>query len=281
MAREGVEDVYREGVAGAPASREGGGKWPWSRLGDVAVGAILPALLFIAWKYATDREIVPPQILPAPKVVALTLADLVQSGELPRHIAISLARVFGGFAVGAAVGAILGAAMGVSRRTEEYLYPTFNALSQVPVLGLVPLLMMLVGIDESLKLVIIARACMVPVALNTLQGIRGVPHDYFEVARVFRFNHLQILQRVVLPASVPAIFVGIRYGLTQGWLALVTVELLASSEGLGFLLVWGRQLFQLDVVVAAIIVVGLTGLALDKCLERIEKRLVPWRPEAA
>jgi sulfonate transport system permease protein len=84
----------------------------------------------------------------------------------------------------------------------------------------------------------------------------------------------------VFPASVPAVFVGIRYGLTQAWLSLVTVELLASSEGLGFLIVWGRQLFQLDLVLAAIIVVGVVGLLLDKGLERLEARLLRWRPTA-
>jgi sulfonate transport system permease protein len=80
---------------------------------------------------------------------------------------------------------------------------------------------------------------------------------------------------------VPAAFVGIRYGLTQAWLSLVTVELLASSEGLGFLIVWGRQLFQLDLVLAAIIVVGVVGLLLDKGLERLEARLLRWRPSTA
>jgi sulfonate transport system permease protein len=83
---------------------------------------------------------------------------------------------------------------------------------------------------------------------------------------------------VVFPATVPSLFVGLRYGLTQAWLSLVTVELLASSEGLGFLIVWGRQLFQLDLVLAAIIVVGVVGLLLDRALARVERRLLRWRP---
>jgi sulfonate transport system permease protein len=281
MAQQGVEDGYRAELAlPSKALREPGSRRLWSRAGDVAVGLILPAVLLVVWKLVTQRQLIAPQILPEPGVVAATLVDLVRNGDLPVNIAISLGRVVGGFVMGATAGMLLGLAMGLSRRIEEYLYPTFNAFSQIPVLGLIPLLMMLVGIGEALKLVIIARACMVPVALSALQGIRGVPHAYFEVARVFRFSHAQVLRRVALPASVPAIFVGIRYGLTQGWLALVTVELLASSEGLGFLLVWGRQLFQLDVVVAAIIVVGIVGLALDKGLEGIERRLLHWRRES-
>ena len=164
---------------------------------------------------------------------------------------------------------------------EDYLGPVFKALSQVPVLGFVPLAMMVFGIGEALKVVIIAQASLVPVAIATLKGIRSVPRAYVDVARAFRFSYPQLLRRVMLPAAVPSIFVGIRNGLTQAWLSLVTVELLASSEGLGFLIVWGRQLFQLDLVIAAILVVGVVGLVLDKGLAAIEARLLRWRPETS
>ncbi|WP_437678767.1 ABC transporter permease [Sorangium sp. So ce131] len=250
------------------------------RVGNVAVGLIFPAALLLAWSFAAQRELVPPQILPAPGLVWQTLTELASSGDLHTNILISLERVFGGFAAGGAAGLVLGIAMGLSRRIEDYLHPFFRAVAQVPVLGWLPLLMMLVGIGEALKLIIIATASLVPVALNTLQGIKGVPRSYIEVARVFRFSHAALLRKVVLPAAVPSIAVGIRYGLTQAWLSLVTVELLASSEGVGFLIVWGRQLFQLDVVLAAILVVGILGLALDKGLALIEARLLRWRRAA-
>ena len=249
--------------------------------GTSLVGFILPAALLVLWAIASKKELVAPQILPAPAVVAETLLEQVKSGELFKNFAISLARVAGGFALGGMIGVGLGVAMGLSRKVEQYLFPLFNAISQVPVLGWLPLAMMLLGIGESLKIVIIAHATLVPIALNALKGIRNVPRQYIDVAKTFKFSHRQLLRKVVFPASVPAVFVGVRYGLTQAWLSLVTVELLASSEGLGFMIVWGRQLFQLDLVLAAIIVVGLVGLLLDKALERLEARLLRWRPAAA
>ena len=242
------------------------------------VGWILPALLLVVWAIASKKELVASQILPAPAAVAETLLDQVKTGELFKNFAISLARVAGGFALGGLFGVVLGVSMGLSRKVEQYWFPLFNAVSQVPVLGWLPLAMMLLGIGESLKIVIIAHATLVPIALNALKGIRNVPRQYIEVAQTFKFSNRQLLRKVVFPASVPATFVGIRYGLTQAWLSLVTVELLASSEGLGFLIVWGRQLFQLDLVLAAIIVVGVVGLLLDKGLERLEARLLRWRP---
>jgi sulfonate transport system permease protein len=245
------------------------------------IGWIVPSILLVVWAVASKKEWVAPQILPAPAAVAQTLLDQVKSGELFVNFAISLGRVAGGFALGGLIGVVLGVSMGLSRRVEQYLYPLFNAISQVPVLGWLPLAMMLLGIGESLKVVIIAHAALVPIAINTLKGIRNVPSAYLDVARSFKFSKRQLLRKVVFPASVPAVFVGVRYGLTQAWLSLVTVELLASSEGLGFLIVWGRQLFQLDLVLSAIIVVGVVGLALDKGLERLEARLLRWRPDGS
>lgn len=220
---------------------------------------------------------VPPQVLPAPDAVWHTLTDLYQSGELQANLAVSALRVVGGYAVGLAGGLALGVAMGLSPSFRDYVYPTFKAVSQVPVLGWLPLLMLLVGIDEALKIILIAKASMVPIALNTYKGIQNVPTRYIEVARVLKFTRWQLLSRVVFPAAAAPIWNGIRYGLTHAWLALVVVELLASSEGLGYMIVYGRQLFQLDMVIAAVIVVGAVGFALDKALALAEHAVLRWR----
>jgi sulfonate transport system permease protein len=251
------------------------GRIPRSR----TLGLLLPTLLLAAWALTSARGWVAPQILPPPIRVWHTLVEQFGSGELFVNLGISLARVAGGFLLGGSVGVLLGVSMGLSRRVEDYLHPTFKAISQVPVLGWLPLAMMLLGIGESLKVVIIAQAALVPIALNVLKGIRSVPASYVEVARAFEFTRAQLLRRVIFPASVPALFVGLRGGLTQAWLSLVTVELLASSEGLGFMIVWGRQLFQLDLVLCAILTVGAVGLILDKGLALAEARLLRWRPD--
>jgi sulfonate transport system permease protein len=246
-----------------------------------SLGLVVPVAVLVLWSVASKHEWAPPQILPAPDMVRDTLVDELRTGDLWANVQISLERVLAGFAIGSAAGLALGAAMGLSRRLEDYIYPLFNALSQVPVLGWVPLAMLFLGIGESLKIVLIAFATLLPVAVNTVRGFRGVPKSYMEVGATFRFTKGQYLRRIVLPAAVPSIFVGLRYGLTQAWLSLVTVELLASSEGLGFLIVWARQLFQLDLVLVAIFAVGVVGLVLDKSLASVEKRFLRWKPVAA
>ncbi|MEK8049754.1 ABC transporter permease [Ideonella sp. DXS22W] len=244
------------------------------------LGWLLPLALLALWALAAQRAWIAPQVLPSPAAVAAALHEAVASGELWAHLQISVLRVLGGFGLGLGGGLLLGTAMGLSPTVEDYLHPLFKAFSQVPVLGWLPLLMLLVGIDEALKIILIAKAALVPVTLNTLHGIRNVPTRLIEVARVFGFTRWQLLRRVVFPAAIAPVWNGVRYGLTHAWLALVVVELLASSEGLGFMIVYGRQLFQLDVVMAAVAVVGAAGYLLDRGLAAVEVRLLRWRKEA-
>jgi sulfonate transport system permease protein len=252
----------------------------WPRLRDWLLAWPLPLAVLALWALAAHFEWIAPQVLPSPDAVALTFKDSLLSGVLWANLQISLIRVLAGFAVGLVGGLALGVAMGLSSAVKDYVYPLFVAFAQVPVLGWLPLLMLLVGIDEALKIILISVAALVPIALNAYKGIQNVPTRYIEVGRVLRFTRWQMLTQVVFPAALAPIWTGIRYGLTHAWLALVVVELLASSEGLGFMIVYGRQLFQLDVVLAAVVVVGAVGYALDKLLAAIETRLLGRRGQA-
>ncbi|MFN6995152.1 MAG: ABC transporter permease [Aquincola tertiaricarbonis] len=280
-----MEQPLHIGLERAPAvaARPRTGAAPWrasaapGRIGRWLLAWPVPLAVLALWWLAARNEWIAPQVLPSPEAVAATFLEAARSGELWAHLQVSLLRVLGGFALGLAGGLALGVAMGLSPTVKDYLYPTFKAFSQVPVLGWLPLLMLLVGIDEALKIILISKAALVPIALNTYKGIQGVPTRYIEVARVLRFTRWQMLRKVVFPAALAPIWNGVRYGLTHAWLALVVVELLASSEGLGYMIVFGRQLFQLDVVLAAVVVVGAVGWSLDKLLAVAEQRLLGWR----
>ncbi|MEN3953307.1 ABC transporter permease [Iodidimonas sp. SYSU 1G8] len=238
------------------------------------VGLIVPALLLWTWHAASSRGLVAPQVLPAPAMVIETFLDLIDSGELAGNLWISFQRVAYGFGIGASAGLLTGIAMGLSQRTERWLRPSFLLLGIIPVIGWLPLLMMLLGIGEALKIVVIAKAALLPVALHTMNGIASVPNTYREVGRVYGFSPWQTLRRIVLPSTILPIFTGLRIGLTTAWISLVVVEMLASTEGVGYLLVWGRQLFQLDLMIAMMAVIGFIGFAMDKGLVLSEAALV-------
>jgi sulfonate transport system permease protein len=249
----------------------------WPALNRAAAALAVPGALLWLWWLSSLHGWVSPQILPAPPVVFNTLLELIDNGDIPDNLLISLGRVAKGFALGSLSGLLLGFAMGLSRKAEAYIGPLFKALSSVPVLGWVPVMVVLVGIDEGLKVAVIAIGCVVPVTLNTFEGVRGVPRGFVEVGRVFQFSHWQLLRKVVLPAALPSLYTGISLAISHAWKALVAVELIASSEGIGFLMVMGRQLFQLDVVLATILVIGLVGLLLDQALRLSERHFMRWR----
>ena len=169
----------------APAAATPARASPWRSRG---VGLLLawpfPLAVLLLWQLGAQFEWIPPQILPAPLVVAQTFSDLWATGELQDHLLISLGRVLYGFSLGAGLGLLLGVSMGLSPVVKDYLYPTFRLFAQVPSLGWLPLLMMLVGIDEALKIILIAKAAFVPVTMNTYNGLRNVPTSLIEVSKV-------------------------------------------------------------------------------------------------
>ena len=261
---------------------EGGGPSVRRRARGVAtgwlVGALVPAVLLLAWQLSAARGWLPEQILPAPALVWATAREAWADGSLLVATGSSLWRVTIGFAIGGSIGLVLGSAIGLSPVLHRLLQPSFLALSQVPVLGWLPILILLVGLDEELKLIVIAWAACIPVVLGAVQGMRDVPPAYLELGRALSFSRWSQLVTVVLPSAVPSLFTGLREGLANSWQTLVVVELLASFEGLGYLMSYGRQLFQLELVLVAMIIVGAIGFVLHLVLSAGEARLQRWRP---
>jgi sulfonate transport system permease protein len=234
---------------------------------------LLPLTMLGLWALGADRGWLSAQVLPPPAYVWQTLTDLASSGDLWVNTSASLQRVLIGFAVGASLGSVIGVSMGLSRTVEAYLLPTFNALVQIPILGWLPFALLIFGIGEPLKYALIAHAALVPVTLCTLQAFRQAPPGLLEVGRVYGFSRRQSITQVVLPAALPTLFTGLRLGFTKAWLSLVVVELVASSEGLGYLIVYGRQLFQLDLVMASVVIVGAIGWLIDRSFDLLQRRL--------
>lgn len=241
------------------------------------LGGIFPLILLIFWETATRLKLFPSQLLVPPKQVVLTFVDLLRRGDLIIHLRISLMRVVAGFLLGITSGFILGTAMGLSKRLERYIYPFFNLVRQIPLLGWMPLLMLWFGVGELFKIVFIAIGAFYPMVLNTFEGIRNVPKEYMEVAKVFEYGKLRLLQKVILPTALPSIFTGIKLGLSMSWMLVVGAELVAASEGIGYLMTWGRQLFQFDIVMLGVIIIGIIGLFMNNALGALEVRFLRWR----
>src|SRR5580704_12522056 len=233
----------------------------WARRATTAL--LLPLVLLATWSLVARYELVAPQILPGPSIVWATAIDLVASGQLQSELLVSLVRVAAGLSVGGAAGLAAGIGMGLSRTAEACLASTLRAIWLVPALGWLPFFMLVFGIGEELKIVLIAKACFLPVMVNSFDGVRTIPRRHHEVARILELGRLDTLRFVVVPAILPSILNGFRLALSKGWQVLVLVEMIASAAGIGYLMTWGRKSFQLDVVLVTMVVIGVVGWLLD------------------
>lgn len=242
---------------------------------DRALPWLVPVTVALLWWLASERHWMSEQILPPPELVWQTALEY-GAGELWSHLWISLQRLFWGLLTGIASGLLLGIWIGGSRRAQVLVLPTFLALAQIPTLAWIPLFMLFFGIGEWLKLVVLVKAVIVPVTLHTLVGVRDAQPKLREAAAVLRLPPAVRFRQLLVPAALPAFLAGVRQALATGWSALLAVELLASSEGIGYLMVWGRQLFMLDLVFVCIVLIGGVGAALEHGFSRLERRCLFW-----
>ncbi len=245
--------------------------------GRAWIAALSPLILVAAWSGMSYSGAFPRDIVVPPDVIWQTFVDKWADGELPRHLGNSLLRLLIGYAIGAAAGTALGTLMGASKQAEAYLMPSFLILRQLPTIALIPAFILLFGVGETVKIVLVAKATALPVALGAFQGVRNIPRGYLDVARIFRVAPVTQVFRVIMPAIQPALFQGLRTALSHSWVVLVAAELLIADNGLGQMMEWGRQSFRLDIVLLGVVITGVIGFALDKGARVLERALTAGR----
>jgi sulfonate transport system permease protein len=243
-------------------------------------GIVLPIVLLAAWEIAAHAaKSGGVLIAPIEQVVGSAVAMAV-SGTLWTDTGFTVARVTAGFIGGAAGGLLFGSLIGTSRIADRLTSPSFHAVRQVPLTGWIPLAALLFGIGEGAKLSLIALAAFYPVALNTAEGLAGVPHGYRELGRALNFSGFTAWWRILLPAAAPQIFTGLKHGLAFAWIAAIAAELmLTSGSGLGTTIESGASLARLDIVMVGICLIGACGYIMAVGAERIEARVLRWREE--
>lgn len=239
-------------------------------------GLLLPTAFLLLAEISVRYGWIAANLLPAPSEIFTTIVHLVQQG-LFTHIGISTVRVAIGFIAGAGLAILTGSLVGLSKRLEALLDPSFQALRAIPSLAWVPLLLLWLGIDEAPKLVLIGIGAFFPVYMGVVSGIRGVDRRLIEVGKLYHLSTTAMIRRILLPAALPAILTGLRNGLSLAWMFMVAAELIAASQGLGYLLTDGRETSRADIVLAAIAILALLGKSSDWLMHRLELHLLAWR----
>jgi sulfonate transport system permease protein len=242
------------------------------------VGLIVPVLLLVSWQFATAvTGYFSPSQLPPPGDVVSALGGLLRHGELWTHLKASGSRVLVGYLAGAAAALTLGSLVGLSVVVRRLLAPTVAAFRTVPSLAWVPLLLLWFGIDETPKILMVAIGAFFPIYTTTASALSHIDPQLLEVGRAYGRDGSSLLTTVMLPAAAPELVNGLRLGLANAWLFVVAAELIASSKGLGFLLIDSQNTGRTDVMLLAIVLLAALGKLSDAALGALEKRIVRRR----
>jgi sulfonate transport system permease protein len=244
---------------------------------NLLLGVLLPVIVLAVWQIAGMMGKLNPTLLPTPGVIVQEFVNLTVSGELLRHLEISTWRALLGFLLGGGLGLAMGLWVGFSYKTERLIDPSLQMLRTLPHLAVAPLFILWFGFDETSKVLLIAKGAFFPLYVNTFLGIRSVDGKWFDVARVLEFSRWQMITKLVLPASMPNIFLGIRLSIGVAWLGLVVAEMMGSSSGIGFLINDARYFSITSVVFVGIIVFAAVGKLTDSLVKLLERRLLKWQ----
>jgi taurine transport system permease protein len=249
------------------------------------VGAFSVLCVVAVWQAATTwLGWIKPLFLASPATLwdafASSLREPYGGATLFQHILVSLGEVLAGFVGGIAVGIPLGIGMGWSPLIGRAMGPFFNTLRQVPPLAWVPLAVVWFGIGFAPKAFVIFIAAIVPCTINAFVGVRTVDRDLLNAARVFGARGRRLLWQAVVPSAAPLLFTGARLSLQISWTTVVAAELLASSAGLGFMMVNASRNLQPEFIMLSMALIGLLGALMTRVLERVQARLITWQERA-
>lgn len=250
---------------------------PTGRVRQTLVGSAGIVAFLLLWELAPRLGLVDSIFLPPVTRVGQALVELAETGELWEHFGASLARSLTGFVVAAVIAVPLGILIGWYRPVHAALNPLLELFRNTAALALLPVFVLLLGLGELSKVSLVVFACTWPILLNTVSAVRTVDPLLIKSARSLGFSPLALFVKVVLPASVPTIFTGIRLAGASSILVLIAAEMVGAEAGLGYLINASQYSFLVPEMYAGIVTISLLGVALNQVLVLTERRLSRWR----
>lgn len=239
--------------------------------------SIVILLLLILWEIAPRMGLVDPTFFPPFTKVAESWWGLVISGDLYAHFQASILRSLFGFGLAILVSIPLGLIIGWYPLASELLNPVLEVFRNTAALALLPVFILLLGIGETSKVSIVFFACTFPILLNTINAVRNVDPLLIKAAKSMALPSYRLFYKVILPASIPTIFTGIRMAGSSSILVLIAAEMVGAKEGLGYLINYSQQNFQITQMYAGIITISLLGVAINYLLVSLERKFSSWK----
>lgn len=245
--------------------------------------SVLGIIVFIGiWEAVVKFGLISEDKLVAPSQIVLTFMDKLENpipdgNTIIVHFLTSLKLVVLGFLVSCIIGVPLGLFMGFFNVANRIFTPIFEIIRPIPPLAWIPIVIVVLGIGLKAELFIIFVASFVPCVINSYTGIRATSQTLINVAKTAGANKFQIFYKVGISSALPMVFTGIKVSFGSAWATLVAAEMIASSEGLGYMIQQGRVARRPDIVLLGMLVIGLVGAVLTAILSILEKKAIPWR----
>ena len=239
--------------------------------------ALGPLLLVVAWVAGSATGALDPATLSPPWTVVTTFGELIADGRLQSNLLTSVQRAAIALVLGVGIGVALALVAGLTRLGEAVVDGPVQIKRAIPTLALIPLAIIWFGIGEEMKIIMIALSVFVPVYINTHAALRGVDARYVELAESVGLSRRRFIQQVALPGALPGFFIGLRLAVTISWTALVVVEQVNATSGIGYLMTQARTYGQTEIIVVGLVVYAVFGLVGDIAVRAAERRALSWR----
>jgi ABC-type nitrate/sulfonate/bicarbonate transport system permease component len=240
------------------------------------IGFGLVGLLLVAWQAASVTGAVSRFYFPSIDRIARSFMTLTLDGSLPHALAVSLGRGLAGYGLAIALGLSIGVLAGRHRFVYHLFEPTIELLRPIPSPAIIPIAILLLGIDSSMKVFIVAWACVFPVLLNTMDAVRAIPPPLIETARNLGLGYVRTIHSLVLPAAAPGIFTGLRIALAPMLILTVVTEMVAGNNGIGFVLLDAERSFRVADMYAVIVALAIVGYSLNRAFLAVDRRVLAW-----
>ena len=244
---------------------------------NVILTVLSPLAILIVWELLVKFSLLDSRFFPAPTKILVTMFDMIKSGDLLTDLKVSLIRIIGGFLLGAIPGLIIGLTMGIFPIVKIIMDPIVNATYPIPKLAIMPLIMILFGLTEFEKMVVIALGTVFLVLMNTVAGVVNLDKIYMDVAKNYGASKKGYYLTVALPGALPMIFTGLKLGMGMALLLIVASEMNGASQGIGYRIWASYAIFNIPEMFVCFIVMSLLGYIFTAFLDKAERIIIPWK----
>ncbi|WP_455375168.1 ABC transporter permease [Kaarinaea lacus] len=238
---------------------------------------ISPTILFLLWEISSRTGILDQRFFPAPSSIFYHLFFVSPDEGILMDILFSVYRIFFGYIIGCTLGLLLGIGMGLSHFLRMTFYPLVLVTYPIPKIAILPLIMLIFGIGDLSKIVVVVIGSFFLVLMNTLHGVDSLAQIYHDVAKVYKINRRNFILKIVIPGSLPSIFTGLKLAIGYSLVIVVAAEFSGADKGIGFLIWQSWETFSIKSMYAGIFVIGVLGFIFSYSLDLLERKMIPWK----